>query len=728
MRRLTQTGAERIVAFSRDEVRRGRMLAEFGWHPGVRVAAGDVRDVERLPDLFAGCETIVHAAARKVVSAYPDEPAEMLKTNIVGTMNVIAAAHAVGVRKLLFISSDKACLDYHAPVSMSGGRDIPIHKLVGARTKCRVQSLSEHGVVDREVTGWHKNPINERRMVGVSYEDGRKWGKGVSRAWMTEDHPVLTTAGWVRADALTESHLLVTGERAPDYPTLSAIVGWVLGDAHITRKGSLRISQCAQQRHWVEIKHEVLSAFGPTKISVCPRRSKHQDQHSFALSGHGFCRYLRREFYPSGKKIVPRRLIEYAFSPEMLAAWYLDDGGLADRRCGGRYARLATHGFLRDDVEWLAKLLVAHGIEAKAYDQVVDGKTYVGTVLTSAGTYRLFEIIGRYVPPSLKYKAPSWAPPYDPRSWERCGGTVPFTARPIVTRTELQDSKRDTKSVTLPGENKGKQRCIRGHQLTPDNVRVTSAGGRQCRACIREHARKRRRSGIRGRRDVYCIDVEGTHNFIVNGVVVHNCHAENAYGTSKAMTEHLVVGENARTWPHGLRMAVLRYGNVLASTGSVLTVWRRCATKGTPFPLSSREMTRFWLTLPQAVDAIIAALADLRGGEVFVPYLPAAPIVRLAEALVDGDPMFDEQGIRPGGEKLHESLLSASEIRRARRRNQFFIVPPYQHEHMWDNRPWLGELIPPATIYRSDVWPWQLTRDEMRRLIETADYDEESHT
>lgn len=311
MRRMTSSGADRIVAFSRDEQRRAKLIEDFSWHPGVRIFAGDVRDAERLIDMFRGCDTVVHAAARKVVSAHPDEPREMLHTNVLGTVNVIAAARAAGVRKLLFISSDKA----------------------------------------------------------------------------------------------VEAH--------------------------------------------------------------------------------------------------------------------------------------------------------------------------------------------------------------------------------------------------------------------------------------------------------------------------------NVYGVTKAMAEHLVISGNAQSYPAGLRMAVLRYGNVLASRGSVLESWRRIAAREQcpMFALSDPRMTRFWLTLDDATAFIERALADLRGGEIFVPKIAAAPLTMLAEALCTGQPCYKFIGIRPGGEKLHESLLSSAEVWRARDRNGFFVVPPYQNDQMWDEKPWLGDPVPDDLLYRSDVWERQLTIEQMRELVARAEGD-----
>lgn len=201
--------------------------------------------------------------------------------------------------------------------------------------------------------------------------------------------------------------------------------------------------------------------------------------------------------------------------------------------------------------------------------------------------------------------------------------------------------------------------------------------------------------------------------------------AENVYGVSKAMAEHLVVNYNARAYPTGMRLGVLRYGNVLASRGSVVQVWRAKMEAGERLEVSDPRMTRFWLTLPQAVDYVLEAVAKMRGGEVFVPHVPAAPLTTLLEATYDGGGMFDPNtmkitGIRQGGEKLHEELLSASEVRRVRRLNGLYVVPPFQNDDMWDNGAWPGTDVDRAMVYRSDVWPWQMTVAEMRQLLKEA--------
>ena len=195
-------------------------------------------------------------------------------------------------------------------------------------------------------------------------------------------------------------------------------------------------------------------------------------------------------------------------------------------------------------------------------------------------------------------------------------------------------------------------------------------------------------------------------------------HANNPqpYGLSKALAETLVISENARCFAAGLRCGVLRYGNVLSSNGSVVKVWRALAVRGEPLPISDRRMTRFWLTLDQAVTYVLRAIGDLRGGEIFVPWLKAAPVTRLLEAVAP-QAETTEIGIRPGGEKLHETLVSEDEIRRARRRNDWIIVPPTDTSELWDRSSWLGELVPADFRYHSKTWPEQWTVEELREAL-----------
>ena len=149
---------------------------------------------------------------------------------------------------------------------------------------------------------------------------------------------------------------------------------------------------------------------------------------------------------------------------------------------------------------------------------------------------------------------------------------------------------------------------------------------------------------------------------------------ENAYGISKAHMEREAVAMNAISVPRGTRISCTRWGNVLGSTGSVIGIWRRQLAAGEPMTVTDERMTRFIMTIGQAVAFTLRALETMQGGEVFVPRLPAAQMLDLAEAVraTQAPSPFGRPGLpititglRPGGEKLYESLLSPEETAHA---------------------------------------------------------------
>jgi UDP-N-acetylglucosamine 4,6-dehydratase len=137
----------------------------------------------------------------------------------------------------------------------------------------------------------------------------------------------------------------------------------------------------------------------------------------------------------------------------------------------------------------------------------------------------------------------------------------------------------------------------------------------------------------------------------------------NLYGATKLCAEKLFVAANnlsgSTGGEHGCRFSVVRYGNVVNSRGSVIPFWRSLAARGEPLPITHPDMTRFWITLDQAADLILSAMDDgIRGGEIFIPRLPAFRVADLCGVI--GTPETCYSGIRPG-EKIHETLLSSDE-------------------------------------------------------------------
>ena len=148
----------------------------------------------------------------------------------------------------------------------------------------------------------------------------------------------------------------------------------------------------------------------------------------------------------------------------------------------------------------------------------------------------------------------------------------------------------------------------------------------------------------------------------------------NLYGATKLTADKLFISSNHYAVAGGTRFAVVRYGNVMGSRGSVIPFFRRLAEQGQPLPITDLRMTRFWITLPQAVDFVISSFDDMNGGELYVPRIPSMHVTDLARAVAP-DAELIEVGIRPG-EKLHEEMISTEDSRRTLRRDDRYVVLP----------------------------------------------------
>lgn len=152
------------------------------------------------------------------------------------------------------------------------------------------------------------------------------------------------------------------------------------------------------------------------------------------------------------------------------------------------------------------------------------------------------------------------------------------------------------------------------------------------------------------------------------------CKPINVVGMSKALMERLLIEANMNC--PDTRFVCVRYGNVIASRGSVVPLFLDQIAHGGPVTVTTREMTRFLLTLDRAVDTVLDAIRGALAGETYVPRLPAARIVDLAEVLIDGrDIPIAFTGIRPG-EKIHEIMVSEEECTRTLARDGYYAICP----------------------------------------------------
>lgn len=190
----------------------------------------------------------------------------------------------------------------------------------------------------------------------------------------------------------------------------------------------------------------------------------------------------------------------------------------------------------------------------------------------------------------------------------------------------------------------------------------------------------------------------------------------NLYGATKLVSEKLFVQANAYRGGDPIRLASVRYGNVVGSRGSVIPLFRAQRKSG-KITITDPRMTRFWLTLTQGVHFVLSSIERMQGGEVFVPKIPSMKVTDLAEAIAPGCEMVNV-GIRPG-EKLHETLVSEDEARHSVELSDSFVIAPM---HPWwkGHGEIAGRQLPDGFRYSSDTNPQWLTVDQLRELV--SDY------
>ena len=152
------------------------------------------------------------------------------------------------------------------------------------------------------------------------------------------------------------------------------------------------------------------------------------------------------------------------------------------------------------------------------------------------------------------------------------------------------------------------------------------------------------------------------------------CKPVNAMGMTKSIQERIITAANVLN--PKTRFICVRYGNVLASRGSVIPLFHEQIRNGGPVTVTVPEMTRFLLSLNQAVDTVFAALRGARPGEIYVPNAPAATVLNIAKALIAGkDIEIKINGIRPG-EKMHEIMVSEEEANNCVKRGDYYAIHP----------------------------------------------------
>ncbi|XVX19329.1 UDP-N-acetylglucosamine 4,6-dehydratase (inverting) [Actinomycetota bacterium] len=192
----------------------------------------------------------------------------------------------------------------------------------------------------------------------------------------------------------------------------------------------------------------------------------------------------------------------------------------------------------------------------------------------------------------------------------------------------------------------------------------------------------------------------------------------NLYGATKLTADKLFITGNHYAAAYPTRFCVVRYGNVMGSRGSVIPFFRRLAEEGQSLPITDLRMTRFFITLPQAVKFVTDSFEMMQGGELYVPRIPSMKITDLAQTVAPGAKMH-EIGLRPG-EKLHEEMISAEEGRRAlllEADNRYVLQPDMAS---WGYEPPAeGKPVAEGFHYTSDNNDQWFSGEEMMKILET---------
>ena len=325
--------------------------------------------------------------------------------------------------------------------------------------------------------------------------------------------------------------------------------------------------------------------------------------------------------------------------------------------------------------------------------------------------------------------------PFKNKSVLITGGTGSFGKRFIETLLEHHEPRRVivfsrdelkqfemAKSETFRALDRGRLRYFLGDVRDADRLRqafsdvqvvIHAAALKQVPAC-EYNPFEAIKTNVHGAQNIIDVSVERGVERVVALSTDKACNPVNLYGATKLCSEKLFIAGNSYAGGKGSGFAVVRYGNVVGSRGSVVPFFLRERETGR-LPVTHPDMTRFWITLQQGVDFVIMAVTGMQGGELFVPKIPSAKILDLAAA-IGPECTIDHVGIRPG-EKLHEMMISQDDARQTLEFDDHYIITP--------NFPWWtsrsdayegGRPVSEGFVYSSETNDRWLSVEEIREI------------
>jgi UDP-N-acetylglucosamine 4,6-dehydratase/5-epimerase len=196
----------------------------------------------------------------------------------------------------------------------------------------------------------------------------------------------------------------------------------------------------------------------------------------------------------------------------------------------------------------------------------------------------------------------------------------------------------------------------------------------------------------------------------------------NLYGATKACMERIFIAGNHMAGASNTRFGIVRYGNVIGSRGSVISLFRKQVSAGKKLTITDKRMTRFWLRIEDGVKFALESMEMMRGGECFVRKCPSMQILDCVEAVAPGCGI-NYIGIRPG-EKLHEEMIGLGESQGTFEYSDRYIIQPAIK--MWGDESTIcymgeeGKKVPDTFTYSSLDNDHYIRVEEMRNLVETT--------
>jgi len=232
------------------------------------------------------------------------------------------------------------------------------------------------------------------------------------------------------------------------------------------------------------------------------------------------------------------------------------------------------------------------------------------------------------------------------------------------------------------------------------------------------------RTNVNGAENVMAAAIENKVKQVVALSTDKAASPINLYGASKLASDKIFVAANNVSGKDGTKFAVVRYGNVMGSRGSVIPFFKKLIAEGADhLTITDERMTRFWITLQQGVDFVLSSFDMMRGGEVFVPKIPSMKITDLASAMAPDMPQ-KIIGIRPG-EKLHEVMVTVDDGRNTLSLPDRYVIEP--QFAFWDHKAYVGNGAEPVGddfYYASNNNPKWLDKDGVLALLEESEIQE----